>query len=896
MKKFFAITGIIIAGILVVVLSLPFLFHEKIKETIKEEANKMLNARVDFVDVRLSFIKNFPDATIFIGGLTVIGTGEFESDTLIRSMELSASINPASLLGNAGYELKKIRIYNTSVYAKVLEDGKVNWDIVKPSEEETTTPEDTATATFSLKLAKIEIRNLDIVYDDRQSDMKVIVRDFSGTLKGDMTASVTNLETKSTVEELTFVMNKITCVNNVTLSADLVLQADFARQKYTLQQSTIGINAIRTTIDGWVAMPDSSTTEMDLKLDAPQIRFKDLLSLIPAVYAKDFEGLKADGEVQLSATARGVMQGASYPACEILLSVRDGSFRYPALPESLDDIQVSARIGSAGGVPDNLVVDIDRMHFKLGENPFDLRLKIARPMTDLQMDFTANGMLNLGMVKDFYPLEKGMKLNGMLNVNVSFAGAMSSIERGAYDKFDASGTLALSDMTFHSEEFPEVRIGSASFAFNPKYAELSKVTVAIGKNDLSAAGRLENYLPYILKDQTIKGSLKVSSNYLNVNDFMAKGEVAASTTQDSVAPMLAFEVPKNIRFDLDANLKDVIFDDIRMKDVNGHIVVDGGKIDMKNLSMNALGGTMKVNGYYSTADDPRKPEVDLGLDLKQVSFSETFKAFGFVKNMMPIFEHMAGNYSVGFNIKTSLTENMSPVLTALTGSGLLQSNDVSVDNVAALTALASALKNDKLKTFKTDDLKVPFTIANGRVNTSPFDVRLGDTKMSLSGSTGLDQTIDYVAKVSLPDGLTKGKLSHMNVKIGGTFTSPKVSIDTKSLVEDALSSALKNALPGDAGNIGATVDAEIEKQAAALRRQAQDAGAKLIDEAEKQGKKLIDEANRTGNPLLKIAAVSAAEAAAQKLKNEAQKQAEKLNAEAEKQIENLSNGAKEKAK
>ena len=51
----------------------------------------------------------------------------------------------------------------------------------------------------------------------------------------------------------------------------------------------------------------------------------------------------------------------------------------------------------------------------------------------------------------------------------------------------------------------------------------------------------------------------------------------------------------------------------------------------------------------------------------------------------------------------------------------------------------------------------------------PFDLKMGSTKINLSGSTGLDQTIDYTARVSLPAEATGGLLSRIDVGIGGTF-------------------------------------------------------------------------------------------------------------------------------
>lgn len=893
MKKKLLITGIVLVSVFVLLLALPFLFQGKIKEVVKKEANEMLNARLEFKDLSLSFIRNFPNATISLEDLVLSGVDEFEKDTLLRAGRLSATVNLASLFGDGGYELKKIDVVNTSVYAKLLENGKANWDIMKETGEEEDMEEESASS-FNLSLQKINIKKVDIVYEDLQSKMKAVIKNFSGTMKGDMTADITSIETVSDIEELSFIMDNIPFLSKVKVSTDLVLEANLKDQKYTFQKSTLDLNAIRAKIDGWVAMPDTSTIEMDLKAEAPEVQFKDILSLIPAIYAKDFKGLKAEGAVKLYAAASGKMQGESYPAFDVQLDVKDGMFQYPSLPKSLNDIQVNMSMKSPGDDLDKTLVDISKLHFNLGGNPFNVRLKVATPMSDPNMDMTANGKLNLGMIKDIYPLEEGMELNGELDANMSFAGKMSAIEKGAYDQFSASGNLGVKGMTFKSKEMDDVVINEAAFTFNPRYAELGKADVKIGKNDISASGKLENYLPYFMKDETLKGNLNVSSNYLNLGDFMSEEE-AAETTDEEEAPLLAFEIPKNLDLNLNADLKEVIFEKINMKNVAGAITVKGGKVDMKNLSMNALGGSMKVNGYYSTAENPKEPKVDFNLDMKNVSYAETFKSFDFVQQLVPIFENVMGTYSVNFNMNTSLTENMMPVLTSLIGGGTLLSNDVQVAEVPVLTALASTLKVDQLKTISAKDIKVPFKIEEGRLKTSPFDINMGSTKMNLSGSTGLDQSIDYVAKINLPSSLTKGALSNVNVKIGGSFTSPKISLDTKDLLGQAAASALGGlGLKGVDGStdVKAAAGAEIEKQAEALRLQAKEAGDKLVAEAEKQGQKLVEEAEKTKNPLAKVAAVTAAKSAANKLKEEAQKKADQLNEETEKKISSLAGTVK----
>ena len=165
------------------------------------------------------------------------------------------------------------------------------------------------------------------------------------------------------------------------------------------------------------------------------------------------------------------------------------------------------------------------------------------------------------------------------------------------------------------------------FTFTPKYLQLSETTVAIGKNDLTADCRFENYMGYILKGSTLKGTLNVRSNHLNLNDFMtATTDSTAQTSQASSTEETAsmIEVPQNIDFQMDAGLKEVLFDKMTFTNMNGKLIVKNGKVDMTNLSMNTMGGSVVMNGYYSTAD-PKKPEMNAGFRMENIGFAQAYK-------------------------------------------------------------------------------------------------------------------------------------------------------------------------------------------------------------------------------------------------------------------------------
>ena len=230
---------------------------------------------------------------------------------------------------------------------------------------------------------------------------------------------------------------------------------------------------------------------------------------------------------------------------------------------------------------------------------------------------------------------------------------------------------------------------------------------------------------------------------------------------------------------------------MKFNNINGLLVVKNSKVDMQNLSLNTMGGSVVVNGSYATPENAAAA-LNAGFSLKEIGFAEAYRDLDMVQQMAPIFSGLKGNFSGSIKVNTKLDDNMSPVMNTLSGSGSLSTKDLSLSGVKAIDMVADIVKKPSLKETKVKNLNIEFTIADGRVNTKPFDLTLGDYKMNLSGSTGLDQTIDYKGKITIPASAgTVSQLGTVDMNIGGTFTSPKVSIDMESLAKKAAATAVE---------------------------------------------------------------------------------------------------------
>lgn len=792
MKKVIKIAGFMILAIIILLMVLPLTLKGKIETIVKQEGNKMLNAQFDFESLNISLLSQFPQASISLENFWLKGVGEFENDTLLQAGELTAAVNLASLFADTGYEISKIIIDDTKVKAVVLEDGRPNWDVMKFDSTATVIdePADTASSPLRIQLKKLSIDNLTLIYDDRQAGMYAEVIDLDASCSGDLGSERTTIKLKSETPSVTFRMGAVPFLSKAAIGAQMDVDADFTTNKFTLKENTLSLNAIRATIDGWVAMTEKGM-DMDIKLNSNEISFKEILSLIPAIYAKDFDGLKTSGEATLVAYAKGSMVGDSImPQFDVNLNVKNAMFRYPSLPAGVDNINIAASVKNPGGSLDATTVTVNPFNLTLAGNPFSMTADVKTPISDLNFNVTAKGKLDLGKIKDVYPLED-MQLNGILDADMSLSGCMSYIQKELYDRIQASGNINLTNMKLQMENIPDVEIKKSTFSFTPRYLKLSETTVNIGTNDLTFDSEFENYIGFALKGSTIKGSLNIKSNKFDLNDFMTGDTVAVEESAADTTSIGIIKVPNNIDFRMQVAMKEVLMNKMKFSNLNGLLIVKNSKVDMQNLSLNTMGGSVVVNGSYATPENAA-PALNAGFSLKEIGFAEAYRDLDMVQQMAPVFSGLKGNFSGSIKVNTLLDDNMSPVMNTLSGSGSLSTKDLSLSGVKAIDMVADILNKPSLKETKVKNLNIEFTIADGRVNTKPFDLTLGDYKMNLSGSTGLDQTIDYKGKITIPASAgTVSQLGTVDMNIGGTFTSPKVSIDMESLAKKAATKAVE---------------------------------------------------------------------------------------------------------
>ncbi len=924
-KRLFAAVGILFLLLIVAAILIPILFKDKIEKAVKEQVNANVNAAVDWGDWDLTIISSFPNAGFEVKDVKVCNVAPFQGICLADIGELKATVGLMSLFGEK-ILIKRVALDHPVIHVKVLKDGRANWDIAKADSTNAELAKDTSATKFNLKLSEYSISHGHLTYDDESLPMLLDLAGLEHTGAGDFNQDLFVLKTVTHCDTLNVVYDGVKYLKNVKADVKADLDMDMPHMKFTFKENEVTINKLALGFDGWLAMPTDDIA-MDIAWNTKKTDFGTLLSLVPAEFASNLEGVDMSGKAEFKGYVKGTYNEKQMPGFGVRIGVDNGRFKYPDLPSSVENIFVDCDINCPEGKDlDGMVVELKRFAMNMAGNPVEARMHLSTPISDPDVDAVLKANIDLASVKKVVPMGKD-DLQGTLDADVKMAGRMSAVEKGQYDKFKAEGTLRLKGVNYKSDSLPYgIGISDLLFQFSPQFLQLVNYDGTVGGSDLHASGRMDNYLQWWLKDSTLTGNFTVSSNKFDVNELMGPtagspaGEAAADTT-----PLTVIQVPKNIDFRLATSVKQVIYDKMELTNCKGELYVHDQRVEMRDILFNLFKGSASMNGSYE-ASNLAKPTITFNYSVLDFDIEETVKYMETVQKLAPIAKNCKGAFSTDLKMTADLDQHMMPVMQSLAGLGTLRSKSVRIEGFKVLDELQKVVKIKELQNPTLQEVNFAYEFRDGKMITKPFDVKIDRLKARVGGSTAFaDQSIDYDMTAKVPSDIfgagaaqaVAGLLGQANKAIGGNLEVPK-EIDLTAKITGTIDKPIvKPVFAGGGANIKETVVAAAKEELnTQINKVKEDAIAKakaerdrLIAEAEMQAadakararseaanvkaqayKAADDELAKVANPLAKMAAKLVAD----KAKKEADKKEQQLIAEGDKKADALVGVARQK--
>lgn len=804
-KSILKIIGVILLLVLAVLIAAPFFLEAKIGDIIKNNVNKNVNATLDFSEANLSLIRSFPNAEVNFKNVVLINKAPFEGDTLFKADNLGLTMGIMQLFKGTGDAIAINNINLESAFVNVVVDKEenANYDIAVASES-TATEETTSTEGFSFDLQSYEISNSRIYYTDKSTGITLKMDDVQHKGTGDLSLASSELDTH-TDALVSFEMDSVNYLNRNKVRLDALIGIDLNQNKYSFLKNEALVNQLPLVFDGFVTVNEDNQ-EINLTFKTPSSDFKNFLGVIPEIYSKNIENVTTTGDFTVNGNFNGTVDDTHIPKFNIEIKSDNASFKYPDLPKAVRNVFFDIQIHNETGITEDTYVDIHKAFFMIDEDKFNLTSNITELMGNTKVKAHIDGSMNLANIAKAYPIPAEYNLKGMLKADITTAFDMASVEKKQYEKTNTTGNLSVTNFEYNSGELANpVKFNAANLTFNPKTVSLNSLNGATGKTDFDITGTINNLLGFMFNDEKVEGVFNLKSNTFAISDFMVAEAESTTETGNTdgengkVVQEEKIKIPSFLDATINANAKQVLYDNIVLSDVSGVMKIKYETAILSNMTSGLFGGKMAFNGEVSTKNEI--PTFAMKLDLSQLGIEETFKSIELFKAIAPIAQILEGKLSSDISLSGNLTDDLMPDLLSLSGDLFadIMTEEVNVESAPVLNTLVSKLNFIDLKQLNLKDLKTSLSFKDGIVAVKPFTLNYKDISINVDGNHTFDKKLNYKATMQVPAKYLGSDITNLIAKIddtaltdltipvianiGGLYNNPSVTTDLTSGVK-----------------------------------------------------------------------------------------------------------------
>ena len=483
-RTLIALLSLIILILIAIALAINFIFTpEKITPTVTELLNENLDAEVACERIELTFFSTFPHFGIKLKNGSVITHADKSSkaDTLAQFDFCKASFNVEKLWKDHDLEINKLLLVNPKIKAVIHKNGTPNWDIVPDTEADTVTVKDTTAFKINhIHIKKLNVENAKITYRDYETKTRARIDSLTIAMKVSNTDNKLLLSTETSGRNISFAMGEYRFMRNKKADFKTDIYYDKKNHKVDFAKSELRINDIDFITEGHFRR-DTVTHELytDLELEMKVPSLKTLWDAIPEHIVQK-EDIEVQGNVALTASAKGVYSKDRLPVFDVLFKIDHGVLKYKKFPGEIRHLEADlhALVNYDDPVQSNLVV---KQLFLEGTG-IDLKgdAVITNILQDPHITSNIKGDLDLTTLKKKFPVSDNIEAKGLAHIDINAVFKSNDIINNNFNNLKLSGNSVFTDLLINDpKDTIYLKTKRTELVFDSKTAALSKD--ALGK-------------------------------------------------------------------------------------------------------------------------------------------------------------------------------------------------------------------------------------------------------------------------------------------------------------------------------------------------------------------------------------------------------------------------------
>lgn len=338
------------------------------------------------------------------------------------------------------------------------------------------------------------------------------------------------------------------------------------------------------------------------------------------------------------------------------------------------------------------------------------------------------------------------------------------------------GIVGFNRLRFRTPEFGlPIRMSKTAVTVDGPKITLKNASVRIGRSNMTATGDMMGVYRAMTKGEKLTAHLSLTSDLIDCNQLINSLSFPEDTTEvltDSVpSEMKLFVIPRNIDFELQTDLKKVIFEKMLFENVHGAVDIKNQAIHLEDLSMRALDADMKAVMVYK-AGSPRGGYAGFDFKIRNINIAKLVDFVPALDTIVPMLRSFKGRVMFDVAADARLDSAMNIRIPTLRSAIHIKGDSLVLMDGETFAEISKMLmfKNKKENVF--DSISVNVTVHDGNVTVYPFLVEIDRYKAAVGGEQGLDMNFNYhisILKSPLPFKVgvnISGNLDKMKFRIG----------------------------------------------------------------------------------------------------------------------------------
>lgn len=727
------ISSISIIGISVL---LVYVYEDDVKNLIIKELNKHLKTEVhiDPKNIDLTILKSFPHCAIEFKDFTALDAKEFNgNDTLLYAKRLALAFNIKDLF-NKNYTIKHIILEDANCHLKVNKTGSANYLVWKSDSSSVTTND-----SLKFALEKITLTHVKLTYKNSKQKIKLNTTIKNLNFKGEFNNSNYLLVSDGKAYVDLFQIDKVKYVTNKNLKLNVELNVN--GNSFTIKKAETTFNSTELISSG-VFVVNDSLVSLDINFKGNNLDVASTLSLLPEKFQSKITDYSSDGVFYANGEAH--YQAGKPFSVRSEFGIKNANILYKPKGTTLSSVNL---IGSLVINEHHSELKLQYISANLNSNSFSGNVELTN-FENPYINLNVAAKTKLEELISFYPIDTLESVSGNIDVTANIEGLVSELQSNTYSptiKANGEATITNIKAKFKQSE-KELNIPEGKVSLNERHLNIFGLKLIKGNSDVMLVGEMPNFLGYLFDTKTPLSIIaNITSNKIQLEDFIFASKSGGSSE--------GISIPDNFDFNINVNINNFTFGKFMADNIKGAVLLKNQKIALKDVTLNATDGTIKLNAFADASSENIKISGDC--ELQKLNIQKLFAQLNNFGQTTLQDKHLHGFITANVDFTGTWNKKLEVDLNSINATSSILIERGELIGFKPLESLAKYIDVNELKLIKFSTLQSAIEIKNKVIIIPRTSIKSSAINMELWGKHDFDNVIDYHIQLLLSEILSK---------------------------------------------------------------------------------------------------------------------------------------------